>query len=437
MLLKIVSKLALRLVTNTKGSIAPLMALILPILLGAAGLTMDYAFMRLKQSQLQDAADLSAIAATQELSVALKSTTYIDSVVKSYVAGAFDVTSDLTIASVVEGENDTVAVKLSLAWTPFFAQYFNATVTPIVVNAKAKIAGTGKICVLGLMADKLAGIHLDDKSRMEAGQCGAYSNSLSDGSIRADKGATAKASVFCAAGGIASNKKASFDPLPTTDCPVVPDPLANRIAPVVGACDWSNKVVSGNVTLDPGVYCGGLRLIGNAKAVLKPGTYIIKDGPLSVEETASLDAVSVGFFLTGDDSLIDFHEGTHINLQAPISGDMAGLLFFEDLNVNHKFNFKEDKIKDLLKSGKKTKGTRVHIISSNDAKQLLGTIYLARSVLLINANAPVASESAYTAIVVGRLWLQKGPTLVLNADYSVTEVPVPAGLAGGRSRLIQ
>ena len=46
----------------------------------------------------------------------------------------------------------------------------------------------------------------------------------------------------------------------------------------------------------------------------------------------------------------------------------------------------------------------------------------------INANAPVADRSAYTAIIAGRLWLEEGPTLVLNADYAATSVPVPDGI---------
>ena len=66
---------------------------------------------------------------------------------------------------------------------------------------------------------------------------------------------------------------------------------------------------------------------------------------------------------------------------------------------------------------------------------LLGTIYLPRSILLVNSNAPVADKSAYTAIVAGRLWLQEGPTLTLNANYGATDVPVPGSLLGTKVRL--
>ena len=80
---------------------------------------------------------------------------------------------------------------------------------------------------------------------------------------------------------------------------------------------------------------------------------------------------------------------------------------------------------------------RLHKIASNNARNLLGTLYLSRSILLINADAPVADSSAYTAIVTGRLWLQKGPILTLNSDYTKTTVPVPGGLIGTKPVLTQ
>ena len=73
---------------------------------------------------------------------------------------------------------------------------------------------------------------------------------------------------------------------------------------------------------------------------------------------------------------------------------MAGLLVYEDRNVSE---------------------LRLHTIRSNNARKLIGTIYVPKG-LLIAANAPVADQSAYTAIVSRRLMLDEGPTLVLNAD---------------------
>jgi hypothetical protein len=40
----------------------------------------------------------------------------------------------------------------------------------------------------------------------------------------------------------------------------------------------------------------------------------------------------------------------------------------------------------------------------------------------------VADQSAYTVIVSRQLRLSAGPNLVLNANYSSTDVPVPDGV---------
>lgn len=418
---------------NRIGSVAPLIALMSPALLGASGLAMDYAFMQMKYSHLQELADAAALSATNELSVSLQGSSYINSVVKNYVTSAVADTENIEITSAVEGNSDTVAVTLSLTWKPFFAQYFSSKVTPLVVSAKATLAARDKICVLGLMPDTLAGVHLDNKSKLTATNCGVYSNSTSVGSIRTDSKARGVASTFCASGGYQKLGNVSLTPKPQTDCPVVPDPLAARPKPTVGGCDYNKLVVKSRKTLKPGVYCGGLKIEGRGKAKLKPGVYIIKDGPLLVKGKGELKGKSVGFFLTGDDSIFKFDEDTKIDLKAPIDGIMAGLLFFEDQNVTYSFVFNQNK----SSKAPLPPDVRQHQISSNNAKQLLGTIYLSRSILLVDADASVAQDSAYTAIVVGRLWLQQGPNLVLNANYSVTDVPVPAGLAGGFSRLIE
>ena len=97
-----------------------------------------------------------------------------------------------------------------------------------------------------------------------------------------------------------------------------------------------------------------------------------------------------------------------LTLEGAKLGPMAGLLFFEDIS---------------------TAGGKKHRINSNNAKRLVGTIYLPLGTLLIDAKSPVASESAYTAIVAKSIEILEAPTLILNTNYGATEVPVPDGIA--------
>ena len=90
---------------------------------------------------------------------------------------------------------------------------------------------------------------------------------------------------------------------------------------------------------------------------------------------------------------------------------MAGLLMFEDRGAAK---------------------LRPYAILSDGARVLEGTIYLPQSHLYIDADAPIADKSAYTAIVARRMELYAGPHLVLNSDYDLTDVPVPYGIGNNR-----
>jgi hypothetical protein len=141
--------------------------------------------------------------------------------------------------------------------------------------------------------------------------------------------------------------------------------------------------------------------------VLRPGIYVMRDGPLRVDGGASLTGQHVGLFLTGTNALVEFELDSTISLIAPRDGVMAGLLMFENPAA------------PVLNQ---------HRISSNDARVLLGTIYMPNAILRVDADRPVADRSAYTIIVVRRMELDAGPNLVMNSDYASSDVPVPDGI---------
>ena len=427
---------------NINGNIATSSAIVIPMLLSFAAFATDYAIMFHQQSALQEAADAAALASVRELGLVGADEKLISEIADSYVNAIFDEGSklsggktELEVVATPSKEDAEVKIELSYKWTPFLAHIFDYRVTPIRVSATGALAGQSLTCIVGLMQpQRLAksSIHLDDRSVVEATDCAVFSNSVSPYGLRADSSALMTAGSICSAGGVFTlgrKSKAQFSPSPITDCPKIEDPLLSRPAPSVSACKHTSLVVNTDTTLAPGVYCNGLTLSGNAKVKLSPGVYIIKDGPFVVRDTASLMGVNTTFFLTGEGSVLDFKADTTIDLAASETGPTAGILFFEDRNVPHSFDFNPFFLSRLPKN------VRVHTISSNNARNLLGTLYLSKSILLINSDAPVADNSAYTAIITGRLWLQEGPTLTLNADFTNTRVPVPEGLMGTEPRL--
>ena len=316
---------------------------------------------------------------------------------------------DFTVSAEVVDDFSAVEVSISEVWRPFFLHFVASGVTPVQVTAKARFVGRNNICVLGLAGEGKA-VVIDDDARLTGTNCGVFSNSMDSNGLDIGKGAVVEATIICTSGGAKLGSSASVTPAPITDCPVLDDPLASRPMPSVGACDHTDlKIKDTTAAIEPGVYCGGLSIEGTASVTLNPGIYVIKDGGLKVKGGASITGEGVGFFLTGLADRIDFQSGTHISLSAAADGPMAGLLVFEDRNLAV-----------ALK----------HKITSDDARVLLGTIYLPVGALVVDAKKPVADQSAYTAIVAQKIELNSGPNLILNADYDMTDVPVPAGIAG-------
>ncbi len=391
-----------------------------PVLVGVAGIAVDYARYNTTVANLQGLADGAAVAAVRSMAVANMDSVSAKSAVESYVKQKAEEMAwqkgveNIVVTTNISSSGDAVEVQLSQEWSPMLAHVLLGDVkTPVVTHSTAKVVGTVKACVIGLneTADKT--VHADDASKLIGSRCGIFSNSVAGASIMVDKDAQVNAQMICSAGGANIKRKGNVNPDVTEDCPALKDPLSDRVAPTVGACDYTNFQIGlpSNYNLQSGkVFCGGLRIHGEAIANLQPGIYIIKDGPLLLQDTPQLIGSGVGFYLTGTNAYVNFGSGTTVSLESPVSGDMAGLLFFEDRG--------------------NTAGT--HYISSANARNLLGTIYLPKSRLEINSLAYVAGDSAYTALVVNRLTVREGPTIILNSDYNATNVPVPPGLIEGK-----
>lgn len=411
---------------TTNGNVALIAALIAPLLIGSAGVAIDSINFHRYQSKLQDTADSAALAAAKELTVANISNDQVIASAKIYANNNFGTTigaknySKLHTDASVNKARNSITVELSYTWAAFFAKPLGyAEILPIKVKATAQLAGAEiPACVIGLDPTASETVSLDSNSRLTAANCSVHSNSVSTSGLSSLSNSRLVAANICSSGGL-RGKGMNYEPLPIVDCPPVPDPLANRLAPPIVGCDENNvELIDKKKTILPGVYCGGLRIDGNSKITFAPGIYIIKDGMFNVDSNSQVSGEYVGFYLTGKNSTFRFASNSKVNFSAPKDGPLAGLLFFEDRN---------------------SPKNRRHEILSNYARDLVGTVYLSKGRFVIDADNPVADQSAYTAVVARRIELYSGPNLVLNTDYSHTDVPVPEGIAGanGPVRLIK
>ncbi|MGI9426644.1 MAG: pilus assembly protein [Hyphomicrobiaceae bacterium] len=316
--------------------------------------------------------------------------------------------SSLSITTTVQQGPARVSVDVAQTFQSRLGSGFGLGIDSLSVHATATVVGQPNICVLGLNRNKSGTISLEQKARVTGVKCGVFSNSSHVNSIKSKNSSVLTADFICARGG-KDGGKGNFNPDPMTDCPGFEDPLADRPEPSVAGCTYAKKlVVATSRPLSPGVFCGGLVLRNGARVELRAGTYIMKNGPLIVKDGAELIGSDVGLFFIGKGANLLFDRDTTISLEAPKTGVMAGLLMFSSRSLsNERFR-----------------------ILSDDSRILLGTIYLPRNELHVDAGSPIADQSAYTAIVADTMRLYGGPHLVLNTNYHDSSVPVPKGIEG-------
>ncbi len=403
---------------DRRGTVAVTVALMVPLLAGVTGIAIDYTTWSTQVSRLQAAADAAALAAARELSISSADQTRIEAVSEAVVRAKVPPGSGaVRLTATIVQSRSGVQVTLAQSKQAIMSQLVTPALTDMSVSATALVTGTRRLCVLSLDSQKSKTIDLDAEARITANGCTVAANTRDQKSISARSSAVITAQLICAGGGFEGNSM-NFVGQRMPDCPPIPDPLADRPPPPVGPCTSTRKlVIESSRTLSPGVYCEGIEIKGNGTRVdLQAGIYVIKDGQLKVDDNATLYGRNVGFYFTGNNANFDFLKDARVNLGAPKDREMAGILFYGDRAAPE---------------------TREYKITSDNARTLLGTIYLPRGYLTVNARNPVADQSAYTAIVTQRIELRQAPNLVLNSNYAATDVPVPDGIArGGTIRLI-
>jgi hypothetical protein len=143
---------------------------------------------------------------------------------------------------------------------------------------------------------------------------------------------------------------------------------------------------------------------------------------------ASISGTEVGIYLKGGAANLTFDADTTVNLSALKDGPLAGILIFDDPSGAPAPALTPKSGRGAAGRALKTGAPRQHQILSDNARNLLGTIYMPQGEIIIDATQPIADKSAYSVLVVNQLHLYSGPNLVLNSDYSATDVPVPPGV---------
>ena len=412
--------------TNSSGSVAVMLAVALPALLGTVGIAVDYSSAMHQKSSLQSAADSAALNAARELIIAEPTPSRLHAIANRTVDALLNAregaSRDWRVKTSMADDRKAVNVEVARPIVPVFGLlnklygFGAAEFSEASAKATARLSHNSKLCLL-TMGDNDNAISLHADARLTGASCSIHSNSRSARAISLERNSKLIADLICSRGGI-ENRGSSVQAETLNDCPPVVDPLRARIAPQIGPCVFSKREIikQGNITLNPGTYCGGIEIRDGAQVKLNPGTYIFDDGDLTVRGNASLIGENIGLFFRGPQAYFRFTENALVDLTGPKDGAMSGILLWRD------------KVMNLADKASSKPPHLTNTITANRARRLTGTIYLPEGTLFIGASAPVAQISDYTVILVRRLTLSDGPNLVLNTNYAGSDVPVPQDL---------
>jgi len=170
--------------------------------------------------------------------------------------------------------------------------------------------------------------------------CGFFVNSNHPTAMVVNGSSTINVSQIDIVGNYLFNGSNNVTPTPTTGVRQQGNPLAYLKPPNVGACTFpSTYVINGStsVTLNPGVYCGGININGSNTVTFNQGTYILNGGGLTINGNNTVTGAGVTFYNTASSSqaygAININESSTENLSAPTTGPLQGILFFQDPTV--------------------------------------------------------------------------------------------------------
>ena len=218
----------------------------------------------------------------------------------------------------------------------------------------------------------------------------------------------------CFVGKVRSVGNASISPAPDSICKPVPDPFSGYPKPTAGACNYTNYSLSGNktVTLQPGVYCGGMNFNGPVNVTFAPGLFIIKDGVIT-ETGGSFTGQGVTFFLTGSGAAVQLSGQADWHIVAPTDASAGGLPGFAIF---------------LDPSGPSGLAASSSSLSGQSELYFEGVVYLPQQQVTISGTASAVAPSPYTSFIADTLRFVGNGELVINNDTSKTSVPIPTAL---------
>lgn len=328
-----------RFLHNEAGGAMIYAVLLIPILVGAAGLSVDVSSWHLHHKALRASADAAAMAGALEL--LRTSSSQIDQAATSAAGrNGFKVGQDTIVinnpplSGSRAGASDSVEVIITRHVPALLSGMISNSDTQTIVARAVAFGSANDTCVWALNKNVSGAVTVSGDAEVDL-DCGMFINSKNSNALSQSGSSCIHATEGKVAGGYSGS---CIDPVPSTGVPQIEDPLSWLEPPEYTTCDVNGpvKVNSGQTkTIDPGVYCGGISVQSSGTLHFNPGLYILVGKGMTFNSGAIVTGYNVNFYLSefnGASGTINIAAGAIVDLVAGDNGGLSGVLFFHDRN---------------------------------------------------------------------------------------------------------
>src|ERR1041385_4901508 len=315
---------------DSEGSVVSTFALAIVPVVGLVGAAVDYSQANNVRTTLQARRDAALVAGARDGSTSWASTAQSIFNAGLESKGATDINPVFGLTS-TRAYTGTVTAKVPAN----FLGVLGISNIDIRVTATTTVPPStgGYYCVMALNANARGALELTGNAsiKITAPKCVVQVNSSDSQAVQMNGNTWINSVENCFVGGINKVGNSSITPGPDATCKPIPDPFTAYPRPAVGACDYTDYQLSGSrtVTLQPGVYCGGMNFSGPVNVTFSPGLYVIKNGTIS-ESGGTFTGNGVSFFLTGLGASIQLSGQADWHIVAPTNGPLPGFAIFLD-----------------------------------------------------------------------------------------------------------
>ena len=355
------------------GGIFIYAAIAAPVVIGAAGLSVDIGLWYANKRLVQSAVDSAALAGALELrrsdgdSDSIRDAVHADALINGF--------------STAQGDNidvdvDTPEVEVTITRTVpgLLSQVVFTETTNVQARAVAK-ASVNDSCIWSLNGNASGALTVSGSAQVDL-SCGVIANSSDLSGIDENGTGCLTGTEIKIVGGTGGD---CINPTAETGIDPVDDPLAALEAPPYTPCGGGGPPTNlsgiADYTLNPGVYCGDIKITTSGTATFNPGLYVLDGVGLTINGASNVYGDGTSFYLSQKGGVADditISGGATVILSAPSDGPLPGILFYHDRNGS---------------------GNIVHNLTGGANMQLNGIIYFPTTDLKFTGGAEL-SESA-------------------------------------------